>query len=58
MSKLKQWDRKVLALGNGVQWLSLVRYRTEGKGHQPRVLGAWGRKRNILWLGAWKGSNA
>jgi len=57
MSKLEQWDQKVLALGNGVQWLSLVQYRTEGKGTQKKVIGAWGRKRNIIWLGAWKGSN-
>lgn len=54
MSKLKQWDQKVLALGNGVQWLSLDRYRGEGEDTQKRVLGAWGRKINLLWLGAWK----
>lgn len=58
MGKLRKWDQKVLALGNGVQWLSLARYRTEGEGTQPRVLGAWGRKINLLWLGQWKGSNA
>ena len=32
--------------------------KTEKSGTQPRVLGAWGRKTNLLWLGEWKGSNA
>jgi len=43
MSKLEKWDQKVLALGNGVQWLSLVQYRTEGKGTQKKVFEVGGR---------------
>ena len=58
MTRLQQWDRTVLLLGNGTQWLSSFRYRTENFCTQKKVIGAWGRKRNLLWLGAWKGSNA
>jgi hypothetical protein len=57
MNRLERWDRKVLLLGNGVQWLSLAKYRKEKNGTQTKAIGAWGRKINILWLGVWKGSN-
>jgi hypothetical protein len=58
MTRLQKWDRKVLLLGNGVQWLSLFRYRKKISDTQKTVIGAWGRKRNIIWMGSWKGSNA
>ncbi len=58
MDRLKKWDLNALAKGNWDKWLSVHMYRTEVKGTQKTVIGAWGRKRNILWMGSWKGSNA
>ncbi len=58
MTRLQKWDQKVLLLGNGIQWLSLFRYRKKLSFSQTTVIGAWGRKRNIIWMGSWKGSNA
>ncbi len=58
MSKLKQWDMKALLRGNWEKSLSVVAYRTEKFSTQIRVVGAWGRKINLIWLGQWKGSNA
>ena len=52
MARLKKWDQKVLDLGNGVCWLStaswfgFITFKTE-----IRILNAWGRKRNLSWLG-------
>ena len=58
MSKLKKWDLNAVFKGNWEKWLSIERYRTGITTTQSSVIGAWGRKRNILWLGTWKGSNA
>tara|TARA_R100000458_G_C8273001_1_gene247821 strand:- start:2570 stop:2755 length:186 start_codon:yes stop_codon:yes gene_type:complete len=59
MTYLKNWDRDVIANGNKEKWRSsrswfgISELRTLYK-----VVGAWGRKRNLLKSGSWKGSNA
>ena len=56
-SRLKKWDLDAVIKGNWEQWLSVGRYREEGIRTQIAVVGAWGRKTNLLWLGRWKGDN-
>ena len=58
MKKLKRWDLDALEKGNWEQWLCIEKYRTRITNTQSAVIGAWGRKINILWSGQWKGSNA
>ena len=59
MQKLKKWDQRVLANGNGVKWQSHRSwFGFFSRQTQEDVLGAWGRKRNLLKSGSWKGSNA
>ena len=58
MDRLKKWDQNVLATGNKQKWRSsrtwfgVSEYVT-----QCKAICAWGRKRNLIWLGTWKGSN-
>lgn len=54
MKKLKRWDLDALEKGNWEKWLGAVRYRSEVECTQSTVVGAWGRKINILWNGQWK----
>ena len=58
MTRLQKWDLDALEKGNWEKWLCTARYRSEVEYTQSSVVGAWGRKINILWLGQWKGSNA
>jgi len=55
MTKLKKWDQRVLKKGNGIKWQShrswLYFFRGET---QLNVVGAWGRKANLLFAGRWK----
>ena len=58
VTKLKKWDQRVLANGNGIVWQtnrSWLRYFVGET--QSDVVGAWGRKANLLFAGRWKGSN-
>lgn len=55
MAKLKKWDQRVLANGNGVKWQCHRSWFGFFVGStQSDVLGAWGRKRNLIWMGTWK----
>ena len=58
MTRFKKWDLDALIKGNWEKWLCTERYRSKVEYTQSAVLGAWGRKTNLLWLGAWKGTNA
>ena len=58
MKSLNKWDMHVITNGNREKWRSsrswfgISLLRTLYK-----VVGAWGRKRNLLKSGSWKGSN-
>ena len=58
MKSFKKWDMQVIAEGNREKWRSSRSWfgvsllRTLYK-----VVGAWGRKRNLLKAGVWKGDN-
>tara|TARA_R100000655_G_C2944668_1_gene186280 strand:- start:458 stop:640 length:183 start_codon:yes stop_codon:yes gene_type:complete len=55
MNKLKKWDQRVLENGNGIKWQSNRSWFGFFVGiTQFSVIGAWGRKANLLWLGTWK----
>tara|TARA_B100000214_G_C23973842_1_gene631617 strand:+ start:5937 stop:6116 length:180 start_codon:yes stop_codon:yes gene_type:complete len=59
MTKLKKWDHRVLSKGNGIKWESHRSWFGFFAGKtQFNVVGAWGRKVNLLFSGRWKGSNA
>jgi len=58
MDRLKKWDQKVLELGNGVCWKSTASwYRFIKFCTEIKILNAWGRKKNLIWMGSWKGDN-
>tara|TARA_S200002703_G_scaffold50459_1_gene43852 strand:+ start:1424 stop:1609 length:186 start_codon:yes stop_codon:yes gene_type:complete len=58
MAKLKKWDMNVLAKGNRQKWCSSRTWFGVSKFvTQFKAIGAWGRKKNLLWLGTWEGSN-
>tara|TARA_R100000773_G_C4219428_1_gene118016 strand:+ start:2456 stop:2638 length:183 start_codon:yes stop_codon:yes gene_type:complete len=55
MTRLQKWDQRVLSNGNrmtwvrGSLWFGISRMETLFE-----AIGAWGRKRNLIWLGSWK----
>ena len=59
MQKISKWDERVLKEGNGIKWkagrcwFGFFNNRT-----QACVINAWGRKKNLLFTGRWKGSNS
>ena len=58
VTKLKKWDQRVLKNGNGMKWESHRSWFGFFAGNtQLNVIGAWGRKANLLFTGRWKGSN-
>ena len=58
VTKLKQWDQRVLKQGNGIKWQNHRSwFGFFSKETQLNVVGAWGRKANLLKSGRWKGSN-
>ena len=58
VTKLKQWDQRVLKNGNGIKWQNFRSWFGFFAGTtQLNVIGAWGRKANLLKSGRWKGSN-
>jgi len=55
MGNLKKWDQRVLRQGNGEKWESHRSWFGFFCGRtQKAVIGAWGRKINLLWCGNWK----
>ena len=58
VTKLKKWDQRVLQFGNGIKWQhGRSWFGFFSGGTQLNVVGAWGRKANLLKSGRWKGSN-
>lgn len=51
MTKLKKWDQRVLANGNGIVWQTKRSWFGFFVGEtQSDVVGAWGLRRNLAWL--------
>lgn len=58
MDRLKKWDQNVLARGNKEKWRSSRSWFGVSEFvTQFKAIGAWGRKRNLIWMGSWKGDN-
>lgn len=58
VTKLRKWDQRVLKGGNRIKWHSHRSWFGLFTGStQLNVIGAWGRKANLLFTGRWKGSN-
>ena len=52
MTKLKKWDQRVLANGNGMKYQSKRSwFGYFAKKTQFNVIGAWGLRRNLAWVG-------
>ncbi len=59
MTKNKKWDQRVLANGNRQEWVTgSIWFGVSSMKTLVLVVGAWGRKANLLFTGRWKGSNA
>ena len=51
MVNLKKWDFKVLAEGNGIVYKPTKHRGFLKKKTDEKILGAWGRKKNLKWIG-------
>ena len=58
MTRLQKWDKRVIAHGNRQEWIKgSIWFGFSNMRTLKTVVGAWGLKRNLIWMGTWKVGN-